>query len=88
MVSGGFPCPHCGTQLQAVESYMFIALWLWLVAALIVLYLSGFRGVHLAILVLASLVPEIFLVANVFKFIIPPKIEPYLTKDPTLRLGR
>lgn len=86
MVSGPFRCPFCDVKLQAAETYMYVAFWVWMPLAVILLYVCGFRELQLILLVLLSLLFEIFFVANILKFIIPPTIQVYLPHDTTLRL--
>jgi hypothetical protein len=75
MAAGRFQCPNCGTQLQAADSY---ARWLGvgnLLFSLALFVALGFRGVHLFYAVALAWVPFQFLLINLAKYAIPPKIE-------------
>jgi hypothetical protein len=86
VVVGPFPCPSCHTQLQAAESYVQIAVWGGVLISIAVFYLAGLRGLRLACAVLIAFMLVVFVVANILKYLVPPKIENYLPRDSTLRL--
>jgi hypothetical protein len=72
--AGVFPCPHCGTQLQAPASY---ARWLGLgnlLVSLVLFAALGFRGFHLFYTIALAWVPVQFLALNLVKGAIPPQI--------------
>ena len=71
--------------LAASEYYPLLTLLASLMLATVALALLGFRGSSLVLVMLLAFMPLVFLSANFFKFLIPPKIEPYMP-DTTLRL--
>jgi len=88
MAAGRFPCPDCGTQLQAPHSY---ARWLGLcnlLFSLALLTALGFRGLHLLYAVGLAWVPVQFLAINLVKYAIPPKIETALPSKPFRQIAR
>jgi predicted RNA-binding Zn-ribbon protein involved in translation (DUF1610 family) len=85
--AGPFPCPACHTLLQVPDSYRQSAFWGSVIFETLLLAALGFRGLYLFCAVLAAFVPVLYLEVNFLKYLIPPKIETYLPKDTTLRLG-
>jgi hypothetical protein len=83
--AGPFPCPTCKTLLVASEYYPLLTLLGSLTFATVVFASSGFRGSDLVRALLLAFIPVLFLSANFFKYLIPPKIEIYMP-DTTLRL--
>ena len=87
MVGRSFPCPSCQTQLQAVESYGQIAVWVGVLVSIAVFYVAGLRGFSLAFAGLIGFMPVVYIVVYFLKYFVPPRIESYLPEDSTLRLG-
>jgi hypothetical protein len=83
--SGPFPCPSCKGLLQASEYYPLLTLLTSLLFLIGVFAALGFRGIRLFYAMLWAFVPDVYLAANFFKYIFPPKIETYLP-DMSLRL--
>jgi hypothetical protein len=83
---GPFPCPECKTLLQATEYYAILTLSTSLLLSGVAFAALGFRGLRLLYALLWGLVPVIYLAANYFKYLIPPKIEPYVPRKKTLRM--
>jgi len=81
--AGPFPCPGCKTLLVATEYYPLVTLLASLLLAAVIFAAFGFRGSRLVEALLFALLPVIYLSANFFKYLVPPKIEPY---DTTLHL--
>jgi hypothetical protein len=81
--AGPFPCPGCKTLLVAAKYYPVVTLLASLLLAAVVFAALGFRGLRLVTALAFAFLPIMFLAANFFKYLIPPKIEPYAT---TLRL--
>jgi len=82
---GPFPCPTCKTLLVASEYYPLVTLLVSVALVTAVFGLLGFRGSTLIRASLLAFVPVLFLSANFFKYLIPPKIETYMP-DTTLHL--
>jgi len=88
LAAGQFPCPDCGTLIQASTSY---AAWLGLGNVLFSLTLAAFvglRGLHLLYAVALAWLPVQFLAINLVKYILPPRIEvapPWKSLRQTLR---
>ena len=73
--AGRFPCPGCGTQLQAPNSY---GRWVGLGSLLFSVVASfalGFRGLHLLYAVLSLLIVVDVLAINLSKYAVLPNIE-------------
>jgi hypothetical protein len=77
--AGPFPCPTCGTLLVASQYYASLAILVSMAFAAMVFAALGFRGESLYYGLILAFIPVIFFAANVFKYIIPPPIEPYET---------
>jgi hypothetical protein len=88
VAAGPFPCPNCGTKVQAPYSYgQWIAvgsLALSVVASLVL----GFRGFHLLYAVLLLLVVIDYLAIHLLKYVVPPKIEIAVPRTPLRQLVR
>jgi uncharacterized paraquat-inducible protein A len=76
-----FRCPACKTLLQVTKYYALWTLCVSLLVFAVVFVALGFRGIRLLNALLLVLVPVIYLAANYFKYLIPPKIEPYVPKN-------
>jgi hypothetical protein len=85
---GSFPCPACKTLLQASEYYAISTLLASLLLCAVVFAALGFRGLRLLYALLLALVPVIYLAANYFKYLIPPKIEYYVPRNTDLSLPK
>lgn len=85
--AGPFPCPTCKTLLVASEYYPLLALITSLVFASAVFAALGFRGSSLVHALILAFIPVLFLSANFFKYLIPPRIDTYMP-DTTLRLHK
>jgi hypothetical protein len=83
--AGSFPCPTCETLLVASEYYPLLTLLASLTSATVLFASLGFRGSDLVRALLLAFIPVLFLSANFFKYLIPPKIEIYMP-DTSLRL--
>ena len=68
---------------MASEYYALLTLLGSLLFVTVVFALLGFHGPGLVHALLLAFIPVLFLSANFFKYLLPPKIEPYNT---TLRL--
>lgn len=88
IAAGVFPCPNCGTQLQAPASY---AGWLGLgnlLISLVVLVVLGFRGLHLLCAIGIAWVPVQFLALNLVKYALPPRIGFAIPQKPFRQLAK
>lgn len=86
VTAGPFPCPVCGTRLQASEAYGQWTGWGGVLVSALVFAAMGLRGLRLVCAVLVAFVPVLFVTVNYLKYLIPPKIEIYLPEDATLNL--
>jgi hypothetical protein len=83
-----FPCPSCGTKLQASNRY---AQWMALgslALSLVASLVSGFRGLHLLYAVLVLLVVIDYLAIHLLKYAVPPKIVIAVPPDPLRQVVR
>jgi hypothetical protein len=74
VAAGPFPCPNCGTKLQAPNRY---GRWIGagsLALSVIACLVLGFRGLHLLYAVLLLSVVIIYLAIHLLKYAVPPKI--------------
>ena len=82
---GPFPCPTCKTLLVASEYYPLLILFLNFTIVTSIFAALGFRGSSLVRALLWAFLPVLFFCSNVFKYLIPPKVEIYMP-DTTLHL--
>ena len=75
--------PACGILLVASEYYPLYTLIASLSFSVLVFAGLGLWGVRLFRALILAFIPVLFILANFFKYVILPKIEPYET---TLRL--
>ena len=87
LAAGPFPCPSCQTRLQAPSSYGRWILLGSLIFSALVLRVLGLDGFHLLYATLLAWVVVNYLAIQLLKYAIPPKIDVYVPRDSTLRLG-
>jgi hypothetical protein len=73
--TGAFPCPVCNTQLQAPSSYANRIAMLNVVISVAASYALGFRGLYLLFAVVLAWWFLEFLIVNLGRYIVPPKVE-------------
>jgi hypothetical protein len=88
VAAGSFPCPNCGTKLQAPNNYgQWIAvgsLALSVGASLVL----GFRGLHLLYAVLVLMVVIDYLAIHLLKYAVPPQVAIAVPPTPLRQLVR
>lgn len=85
---GQFPCRACQTQLQASNSYQIWTVAINTLTCVAIPCVLGFRHLHLVYAVLLAWWPLLFLLVNVGRYMVPPKVEvaaPQKTSSEALR---
>jgi hypothetical protein len=72
-----FRCPNCRRQLKIPSSYFMVASWIDVVTSGSLAYILGFRGHGLLFATICILVPVIFTMAFLYRWLMPPKLKPY-----------
>jgi hypothetical protein len=82
----GFPCPNCRPKLRVPDLYVLSIPAGFAALPALILTALGLSWQRIVIGVLIAFFPVFYFGIKFLKYIIPPKVEPYLPQETTLNL--
>ncbi|SRR6266567_3650985 len=71
-----FVCPHCRCELQVPQRYSVWMHWTTVVLCFIVAYFTADSFTKMLLIVLISYFPVAMIVTTIFRWTVPPRVEP------------